>query len=281
MTMSAVAGSPVVRRAGGFVGYEYVQALVHCCAASHPGRAPPAPLGRGQSDPRWSFDLRYGLPHLRQQVHDPGRGVVVGMDHNGVPADRDRPLPRRLHTGSGCGNVGLPRRNEHTIMPWFVHFTRPRHGEDRILFRYPSCCCGWHDRDGARNWLLHEGYACKIDRMGDKTDSEARLAVVEEWLASLRQGLVVGDLTWEAVASDLRLLAVNYIIRRQLEALEATVVLAKSGFGHLAGGSSGPPSTSCYGSTGSKTSRRPQRTSYSSTWVDTTRCAHWLPSVTL
>ncbi|MGK8525063.1 hypothetical protein ACRS6B_27570 [Nocardia asteroides] len=89
---------------------------------------------------------------------------------------------------------------------------------------------------GRENWLLHEGYVCKIDRMGDKTDSEARLAVVEEWLASLRQGLVVGDWTWEAVASDLRLLAVNYIIRRQLEALEATVVLAKSGFGHLAGG---------------------------------------------
>ncbi len=36
--------------------------------------------------------------------------------------------------------------------------------------------------------------------------------------------------------SDLRLLAVNYVVRRQLEALEATVVLAGSGFGHLAVG---------------------------------------------
>ncbi len=89
---------------------------------------------------------------------------------------------------------------------------------------------------GLRTGCFVRGYSCKADRMGDKTDAEARLAVVEEWLASLRQSLVIGDLTWEAVASDLRLLAVNYIVRRQLEALEAAVVLAKSGFGHLAVG---------------------------------------------
>ncbi|MBY8864049.1 hypothetical protein K7711_46835 [Nocardia sp. CA2R105] len=72
--------------------------------------------------------------------------------------------------------------------------------------------------------------------MGDKTDSDARLALVEEWLASLRQSLVIGDLTWDSVESDLRSLAVNYIVRRQLEALEASVVLVKAGFGHLAVG---------------------------------------------
>nr|WP_269440825.1 DUF5677 domain-containing protein [Micromonospora tarapacensis] len=43
-------------------------------------------------------------------------------------------------------------------------------------------------------------------------------------------------MTWDAAWPDLRRIAVNYILRRQLEALDATVVLAKVGLGHLAVG---------------------------------------------
>ncbi|WP_331761092.1 hypothetical protein OG225_43320 (plasmid) [Nocardia sp. NBC_01377] len=72
--------------------------------------------------------------------------------------------------------------------------------------------------------------------MSDTTASETRLAIVGEWLSALRRGLIIGDLKTEEVASDLRSLAVNYIVRRQVEALQAAVVLANAGLGHLAGG---------------------------------------------
>lgn len=67
-------------------------------------------------------------------------------------------------------------------------------------------------------------------------DGNSRLAAVERWIAAQKQALIVGDLPWETAWSDLRLIAVNYILRRQFEALDATVVLAKAGFGHLAVG---------------------------------------------
>ncbi|MFF0721864.1 DUF5677 domain-containing protein [Micromonospora sp. NPDC003816] len=72
--------------------------------------------------------------------------------------------------------------------------------------------------------------------VNENVDAEARAAAVEVWIAATKQTLVIGDLTWDAAWSDLRRIAVNYILRRQLEALDATVVLAKVGLGHLAVG---------------------------------------------
>ncbi|MFG1777647.1 DUF5677 domain-containing protein [Micromonospora sp. NPDC049048] len=72
--------------------------------------------------------------------------------------------------------------------------------------------------------------------VNENVDVEARVAAVEVWIAATKQALVIGDLTWDAAWSDLRRIAVNYILRRQLEALDATVVLAKVGLGHLAVG---------------------------------------------
>ncbi|MFI6777329.1 DUF5677 domain-containing protein [Nocardia sp. NPDC050412] len=67
-------------------------------------------------------------------------------------------------------------------------------------------------------------------------DVEARLLAVEAWIAAGKQVIVIGDLSWETALTDVRRMAVNYILRRQLEALDATVVLAKAGLGHLAVG---------------------------------------------
>ncbi|WP_258948168.1 DUF5677 domain-containing protein [Lentzea californiensis] len=65
---------------------------------------------------------------------------------------------------------------------------------------------------------------------------EARLAAVETWLVAQKRVFAASDLDWDIAWSDLRLIAVNYVLRRQLEALDATVVLAKTGLGHLAVG---------------------------------------------
>ncbi|MEU7753649.1 DUF5677 domain-containing protein [Micromonospora sp. NPDC049171] len=72
--------------------------------------------------------------------------------------------------------------------------------------------------------------------VNENVDVEARVAAVEVWIAATKQALIIGDLTWDAAWPDLRRIAVNYILRRQLEALDATVVLAKVGLGHLAVG---------------------------------------------
>ncbi|QOC94354.1 DUF5677 domain-containing protein [Micromonospora craniellae] len=72
--------------------------------------------------------------------------------------------------------------------------------------------------------------------VNEDVDVEARVAAVEAWIAATKQALIIGDLTWDAAWPDLRRIAVNYILRRQLEALDATVVLAKVGLGHLAVG---------------------------------------------
>jgi hypothetical protein len=65
---------------------------------------------------------------------------------------------------------------------------------------------------------------------------EERLAAVEAWIAAQKQVFVIGDLSWDAAWADVRRIAVNYILRRQFEALDATVVLVKAGLGHLAVG---------------------------------------------
>lgn len=72
--------------------------------------------------------------------------------------------------------------------------------------------------------------------VNENVDVEARVAAVEAWIAATKRAVVIGDLTWDTAWSDLRRIAVNYILRRQLEALDATVVLAKAGLGHLAVG---------------------------------------------
>src|SRR5215207_833442 len=46
----------------------------------------------------------------------------------------------------------------------------------------------------------------------------------------------IGDFRWDDGFADLRLLATNYILRRQMESLEASVKLAQSGLGHLGAG---------------------------------------------
>jgi hypothetical protein len=65
---------------------------------------------------------------------------------------------------------------------------------------------------------------------------EARVAAVEALTCALKQVYVIGDLTWSAAWSDIRRIAVNYILRRQFEALDAAVALAKAELGHLAVG---------------------------------------------
>ncbi|MFE3002683.1 DUF5677 domain-containing protein [Nocardia sp. NPDC059246] len=72
--------------------------------------------------------------------------------------------------------------------------------------------------------------------VNENPDFEGRLAAVEAWTSTQKKVMTIGDLGWDAVESDIRSLAVNYILRRQLEALDATVLLAKGGLGHLSVG---------------------------------------------
>lgn len=61
-----------------------------------------------------------------------------------------------------------------------------------------------------------------------------RIHALEAVLVDAKKLVSVGDLKWDDVMSDLRLLAVNNILRRQLESLDAALALAKTGLGHLA-----------------------------------------------
>lgn len=70
----------------------------------------------------------------------------------------------------------------------------------------------------------------------ENVNIEARLAAVETLIGGLKQAFVIGDLIWDAAWSDVRRIAVSYILRRQFEALNATVALAKAKLGHLAVG---------------------------------------------
>ncbi|MFF0283606.1 hypothetical protein ACFYSW_25155 [Rhodococcus aetherivorans] len=70
----------------------------------------------------------------------------------------------------------------------------------------------------------------------DRSTSDERLDVVVQWIARMNEIITVGDMKWDEALTNLRSIAVNYTIRRQLEALDAAVALAKAGLGHLAVG---------------------------------------------
>jgi hypothetical protein len=63
-----------------------------------------------------------------------------------------------------------------------------------------------------------------------------RIEAVEAFDRYYRRLIKVGEFQWDDGMSELRLLATNYVLRRQLEALEASVQLARMSFGHLAAG---------------------------------------------
>lgn len=61
-----------------------------------------------------------------------------------------------------------------------------------------------------------------------------RIAAVQDFVELSARLLTVGQLTWADVESDYRLLGINAALRRQLESLQAAVVLARQDLGHLA-----------------------------------------------
>jgi hypothetical protein len=62
----------------------------------------------------------------------------------------------------------------------------------------------------------------------------ARANTIKELLPRLRELIEVTDLKWDDATKDIRLLAINHVMRRQLEALDATLSLAAVNAGHLA-----------------------------------------------
>lgn len=67
----------------------------------------------------------------------------------------------------------------------------------------------------------------------ESADLGTRFVAFEAWIAAQKQYITIGDLSWETGWSDIRRIATNYILRRQLEALDATAALAAAGLGHL------------------------------------------------
>jgi hypothetical protein len=65
-----------------------------------------------------------------------------------------------------------------------------------------------------------------------QADTE-RARAVGALLTAARRLIEVGDLRWEEVQEDYRLLVVNYVIRRQPESLEAALKLASENLAHL------------------------------------------------
>src|SRR5262245_36254232 len=68
----------------------------------------------------------------------------------------------------------------------------------------------------------------------DHTPLSERIEAVDGFLQIAERLVMVGDLTWTDVQRDIRLLAVNSAIRRQLESIRAALILARAGLGHLA-----------------------------------------------
>lgn len=66
------------------------------------------------------------------------------------------------------------------------------------------------------------------------TSVVARVDAVDEFAKVLSRLVIPGQLTWAKVEADYRLLAINNSLRRQIESISASVVLARSDFGHLA-----------------------------------------------
>jgi len=69
---------------------------------------------------------------------------------------------------------------------------------------------------------------------GDSATLRNRIAATEDFVDIAERLTAVGDLEWVAVESDFRLLAVNTSLRRQLESIQAAVMLCQQGLGHLA-----------------------------------------------
>ncbi|MDP9443826.1 MAG: DUF5677 domain-containing protein [Actinomycetota bacterium] len=67
-----------------------------------------------------------------------------------------------------------------------------------------------------------------LDRLAARTEATA------EFVDELRNTVGVGDMQWSDVEADYRRLAINNAVRRQLESLDATILLARQGLGHLA-----------------------------------------------
>lgn len=65
---------------------------------------------------------------------------------------------------------------------------------------------------------------------------ERRVDGVAEWLKATKRLIIVGDGTWNRMNDDLRLLATNYLVRRQLEAIDAALLLTRGELGHMAVG---------------------------------------------
>ena len=60
-----------------------------------------------------------------------------------------------------------------------------------------------------------------------------RIEATEAVLADAKRLVVLGAMDWEEAMADLRLLAVNHVLRRQLDGLEGALLLARSRLGHL------------------------------------------------
>jgi hypothetical protein len=71
---------------------------------------------------------------------------------------------------------------------------------------------------------------------GETARLKERIDAVTAFVDLHKRLVMVGDLNWDAAWSDLRLFATNYILRRQLEALDASVIMARNELGHLAVG---------------------------------------------
>ncbi len=65
------------------------------------------------------------------------------------------------------------------------------------------------------------------------TDLDDRIEAVEAFSQYHAKLVVVGELNWDNGFADLRRIATSYVLRRQQEALEATLQLARAGLGHL------------------------------------------------
>jgi hypothetical protein len=61
-----------------------------------------------------------------------------------------------------------------------------------------------------------------------------RATAVETFIDAVDHLTIVGNLEWSAVESDYRLLAINHVLRRQRESIQAAIALSRTGLGHLA-----------------------------------------------
>jgi len=72
------------------------------------------------------------------------------------------------------------------------------------------------------------------DPINRSTPLAERVQALEVFAVIAAKMVSVGDLQWSAVDDDYRLLAINSALRRQLENIRATALLARQDLGHLA-----------------------------------------------